>query len=337
MRKTQVANFPPEYIPAEYDQRIFQRLMEDVYKNFERSQRETLDYVNSIYNELSEDVADASLESGVGSMEKYAPLPTPTGLRVFKIFNLVVAWCNPIQIFKYPGVKGYQFFGSIGTNDFPVLVESAKVTITGTHTAAAGDAAWLVRATATKSTILGRKSLYRTMPFWSDMQLNSKSAGLTNTTQSLTATLSTSCWDKSNPTILCASLTGGAPWADGDAFEIYTWFPKTMIGMGVFPMCVHILPADYAVDNPKYDGISYFVKARTYGDSKYSDFASASSTGYEAAAPTGLTVSDIRQGTHPTEGDYYHYYRFGRPYVDIQIEWDTVADADSYVVKVVEQ
>ena len=167
------------------------------------------------------------------------------------------------------------------------------------------------------------------------MQLNTKSATITNVTQSLVATATATCWDITDPTTICATLTGGS-WADQDVYSIDTWMPKNLIGMGVLPLCVAILPFNYGVLNPKWDNLSYFVKVRTYGKSKYSDFATESSTGYEADAPTGLAVEEIQTGEKPDRTPIYYYYKFGRPYIDVKITWDTIADADSYVVKVFE-
>ena len=324
-----MAKLPPEKLPQQYDAEILQRLMEDVYEQFSETNRDRIKSAMDAHSRIRDAEGRISTLEGVSDQEAIASkamLPTPTNLRVMKVANLVVAWCDPIEIFKYPEVKGFQFFGSIDEN-FTPLIESAIVTFEGTHTAAAGDASWLLRGASTPGTTFSNR--YKQMPFYSDMSLNTCSATITNTTLSESATLSTSCWNSMNPTVICANTTSG--WNDGDSYSLNLWMPRNLIGMGMLPACVHILPAGYHLANPRWTGLHYTVKARTFGNGKYSAFASSALSDSQSAAPENLSVEEIIK----LNGVPY-YYLFGKPYIDIKISWDPVADADDYVVKVME-
>ena len=83
--------FPSETIPGEYNREVFQRLMEDVYRNFEKTNKNILDAAIDA-NEKIEALSSSTGEAGSGAAGiNIAPVPTPTGVRVFKIYNLVAS------------------------------------------------------------------------------------------------------------------------------------------------------------------------------------------------------------------------------------------------------
>ena len=316
-----MAKLPPEKIGDEYDKSIMTRLFENVYKR-----------LGKIDNNVIKTIVDTvRYQKGIdGAISPDVPMPTPINVRVHKIGAFVFASCDAIEMLKYPQVKGFQFFGSV-REGFKPLVETALVTITGSQTDAFSGTTMMTVSAPTTSLILPAR--YTNMPFWSDMNLTSGTVGITNITDSSSATLSATAWDKDSPLELSAILTGGSDneWQANDTFRLRTVMPKNLIGQGRWPLAFTIIwpIGTFWVNNPYWDNLSYYIKVRTYGKNGYSDVACASTTGYVADPPGNMTASDVITAGH----NYYYYFLFARPCVDAEVEFDEVPEADFYEVR----
>ena len=259
--------FPTEQVPQNYDQEIMTRMSESIFNgiglnsddlsDYSKSTNERLDNLEGAVDGIVADEKQRKHKGGGG-------LPEPEGLKVIKVPNLplVVAWCKPLELIKYPSARGFQFFGSV-ESDFTPLAESSIVTYTGTCKATH---LTQMRVTATKSTKwLG---LYSDLPWWHDMGLSAGTTGIINVTQSTTGTITS--WDDGTPLTLVTNIA----WTNGDSYRFSINRPRNLIGQGPLPFCVHVVPwDDTRFVNSRYDGQQYYVKCRTRGKHGYSQFA----------------------------------------------------------------
>jgi len=325
-----MTNFPSEKLPKEYNQDVFTRAFEDVYKNLGTIDTEAQKQINEIIEALSN--LDTSVENfqqdyKQNLVSQSGPMPVPTGLQIRKIpgVPLVIMWCDPVPVFKYPYVGGFQFFASPEEN-FTALDECAYVTYTGACTAgAAGDN--LVdtsNITTTTLPLLGTK--YTGIPFWSDMNLVADAVNITNITKDESG--SVTAWDKTTPWQITCPLSGGAVWASGDKYQFSVNRNKNMIGQGPLPFAFKIIPLLNFSDK-KWDRYSYYGKARFYSravipkNRREGQLTCASTTAFddqELTTPTNINAVAYEENYYISvdwdkgheEGDAFGGYRLYR-------------------------
>ena len=281
-------SFPSEQLGTDYNQETMTRLSESIHDRLGALTGD-LDNLYDKSNTRLGDLEDGLLagqsadEQAAGSNQ--AMIPVPQNLRVKKIGTLpiVIAWCDPIEVGKLKSAKGIEFFGSTEENFIP-SAECALRTIRGQ----AGDTdASECRETGTLSVKFGDK--YADLKFWDFMNLGTGTTAITNVTQTTSGLIT--AWDEATANVLTTDIA----WTLGDNYEFQCNVPRTLIGQGILPFCVHVIPWDeHRKDNSMYDGHSYFVKARCRGrmgkknPGGYSDFACATTTnvGGDIGAPT---------------------------------------------------
>lgn len=287
--------FPSEQLGGDYNQEIMTRLSESIHADLE-SNAKGLDDVNKNAGERLDNLEDGLLDIQSGSdqegFENDAMIPIPKNLQVKKIgtLPLVIAWCDPIEVGKHKSAKGIEFFGSTEENFVP-SPESALRTIRGQ---CGVTDALECRETGTLSVKFGDK--YADLKFWDFMNLGTGTTAITNVTQDADGLIT--AWDDGTANILTTSI----PWTNGDNYEFQCNVPRTLIGQGILPFCVHVVPWDaHRQTNSMYDGHAYFVKARCRGrrGSKtpggYSGFACATTTnlGGDIGAPTVTAKANL--------------------------------------------
>lgn len=273
---------PLEKIPPEYSQEILTRLNEDIYKHLQSGSDELDNFsgdTNKRLRKVEDKIASIEQKNNQDSVKRSSGIPIPSNLNVVKLnaLPIVVSWCDPIDIIKYPTVEGVQFFGSVEKN-FKPLIQSAILTYTGT--CGQTHATNMVVTATENSKFL---NTYTDLPFFADMNLDSGTVAITNTTQDTTGTITD--WSALDALTLSTSIS----WTDGDNYRFEISRPCNMIGQGPLPFAIHFMPWDtHRGANPQYDGESFYAKARSYGRNGYSAFTCASSTDEagELGAPT---------------------------------------------------
>lgn len=276
-----------EQMPLAYNGEIIQREFEAMAEQINKIEGMSEKGINKLQQNLvdmAEEINANTTDRKQQNAGEASPMPlidsdTLTVIK-FKPIPIVHTHCKPIEVIKYPHVGGYQFFAS-PERDFVPLIESSHVDLTGT--AESAHATDLV-VSASVSPVPGLGTSYKDLPFWSDMDLNGKT--IRNVTQSTEGTITT--WISSDP-LRCAGT--GIAWAADDKFVIYNVpRPRNLIGQGALPFAFKIISAGFALLNPKWDGKSYFVKARTFSrglprSRRYGQFVQNGSLPLESGLP----------------------------------------------------
>jgi hypothetical protein len=291
-----MGKFPKEKIPKEYDQEIFTRAIEGMYEDLDGAERVS-QQVQLLQKQVS---LTQNKVVGVESTLKQnfvsdaSPLPVPTNLNIYKIprVPIVIMWCDPIEVIKYPYIGGVQFFAS-PESDFEPLTACSLVTYVGNCTSDSGGNVMADTSNVTVSgvALLGLGQKYTGIPFWSDMNLVADAISCVNTTDNSTGTITV--WNSSTPWQFTCALAGGSDntWTDGDGYEFSVHRNRNMIGQGPLPFAVGFTPIANFNNNSKWDSISYYGKARFYGRGlpkhrRYGTFTCASTTSTEDAELT---------------------------------------------------
>lgn len=323
-----MTKFPTEKMPKEWNQDVVQRAVEDIYGNLgditDVVERQA-EFFEEALAGLNTDVqgVQSAIQRQYGGQQ--GPMDKPKNLQIRKIplVPVVVMWCNPIAIIKFPYIAGFQFFAS-PEEGFTALDDCAVITYTGACTVSAAGNNLVDTSSVSKSSFLG-STKYTGIPFWSDMDLVDNSVSITNITKGETGTVTG--WSKGSPWQITCPLSGGANWASGDKYSFACPRNKNMIGQGPLPFAVKIIPLNGLADN-KWDRQEYFGKARFFGRGKPEHrktgaLACASTTGFgdlELDAPTNVAVAASEQnywfqvtwdaGHDPTDGfQEYKVYR----------------------------
>jgi hypothetical protein len=309
--------FPKEKPPREYDQDFFTRNLEDVYGNLDGVEREAGKQIREIMENLGEvgdSVAGVQTVLNQNFTSQDAPLPIPTNLTIKKIpfVPVVVMWCDPIEVIKYPYIGGIQFFASPESN-FVALDFSATITYSGTCTVSSGGNVLADTSNVTVSSVPAFGQKYTGVPFWPDMRLALDSVNVTNLTKNESG--SVTVWLNATPWQMTCPLSGGAVWASGDEYRFTLQRNKNLIGQGPLPFAVRVIQAIPLTN--KWDRVSYYGKARFYGRGlpkhrRTGQIACASTTGFgdqELTAPTNINAD-------ASEENYY-----------FQISWDAGHDS----------
>ncbi len=286
---------PPEKMPPQYDQEIVTRTMEDVYSKIGSLDAVVDAGMDDVYKEMGNTNDRVSSLEGVNTQDKFAshpPMPVPTNVAVLKILpGVFIITCDSIDIIQYPLLEGFQFFAS-REKGFTPLMETGVSTVTGIHDG--GDSNTVLTATA----VLTDLSLtnYIDLPFWSDMNLNTQNAIITNTTDSSSATMGGSAWNKDVPLkITTPALAGGDDdtWQDGDGFSFKVPRISNLVGQGPLPFAVYLAPLLSGLYDPGWDAKSLYAKVRTYGKGRYSSLAGADTSGGDGDTLNAPVVSAI--------------------------------------------
>jgi len=266
-------DLPSEQMGAEYNQETMTRFAEDVQSKLNKISKDTGVGIGQMLKLMAgqKDSFD-QLQQRIdqGPAEDAAPCPQPEDLECYKIpfLPIVIAWCKPFNVIKYPNLGGFQFFASLVHNFIP-LEESAEVTFTGT---AASTHATILTVCATASSRRYKVAGSTNLQFFSEMSAGNSKV-ISNTTTDVTG--ATVSWAAATPKNLVTDIA----WNAGDSYSLTTWMPKNLIGQGPLPFAVFFIPN--WVGNPGWDKESVYVKARTYTRRKrsYSFFQTASTTG----------------------------------------------------------
>jgi hypothetical protein len=111
------------------------------------------------------------------------------------------------------------------------------------------------------------------------MNLNTNGATIKNLTDGSSGTLGGTAWNSSTPNILSVSLSGGIDdtWAANDVFSMAIDMPSSLVAQGFLPFAVWFPPIEYPIVNPLWDVVTIYVKVRTFGKNKTSEFAELTS------------------------------------------------------------
>jgi len=279
--------FPTEKAPREYDQDVFTRAMEDIYDSIGKSELGSgagLEFLHKKVKGLEGRLSGVEGDKRQDQMGSSTVMPEPTNVAVVRLLpGIFFISCDQINRFKYPHVRGFQFFGSTEP-DFELRIESAKVTYTGTNDTVAAGNVFSDTASLTENT--DAPGFYTDLPFWSDMDLQTDGVNVTNTTKDESGSITV--WSKTAPWQMTCALSGGAQWELNDAYSMDVWRPRNLVGQGAFSFALGGTPLLWWFNNPKWDGRTYYVKVRTFGKNKYSNFVCASTTAAdeELDAPT---------------------------------------------------
>jgi hypothetical protein len=220
-------------------------------------------------------------------------MPVPTNVTIQQIFltGVFIITCDPIDVAKYPDTLGYQFFASTEKdftpnieatkkddpfNEGELLASGNKITISGVCINDVPSATQLKVDMNASEGVPGR---YKDIPFWSNMNLNTNGATVKNLTDGSSGTLGGSAWDENSPNILSVSLSGGIDdtWAANDVFSMAIDMPSSLVAQGFLPFAVWFPPIEYPILNPLWDIATIYVKVRTFGKNKTSEFAELTS------------------------------------------------------------
>jgi hypothetical protein len=203
-----------------------------------------------------------------------------------------------LEIIKYSYVRGFQFFIS-QQEGFTPTAESGEYTIAGTHSGVAGN---ILSDTASLTENTGDGYVgqtYYNVPFWDWMNLKdlTHTAKVTNITQDTSGEVT--AWEG---LLSPWNMTTDIAWVNGDSYQIKCITRDNLIHQGPLPFAVYLLrPDETWMKNKRWDGVSYYAKARTYGiggprSGRFSDFVCASVTSYddwELTVPTLDTVNPL--------------------------------------------
>lgn len=304
--------FPKDQLPAEYNRELMTRQMEDIYATL--GQFEDVDgQISSLIEEMESmknEVTQLSNAAANNKILEETVLPTPENLEIvkWKALPIVFVRCKHLEILKYPYVRGFQFFIS-QEHDFIPRTDSAEFTLSGTHSGVSGATlSHTADLTASSYPAFGGGTAYVNIPFWAEMELvGSKVINITdNSTGAVTA------WSKVTPWQMTTTLVGGSDnqWDNGDTYNIkITGMRSNLMHQGPLPFAVYILrPKQTWPANTKWDSVSYYVKARTYGiggprSGRFSDYVCASTTTVDDYDLDGSNYNPTINNTDDTYGN----------------------------------
>ena len=305
--------FPSDKAPSVYDgnaQDIFTRAFEDIYSSLDSVDSNLgnkIDTLRQSLNEANNEISGVQNKLSQEFVSQQGPMPVPQNLKILKVprVPLVVLWCDPIEIIKYPYVGGIQFFAS-PEPDFTPLVTSALVTYAGNCTSDSGGAVMADTSDVTVSGLPFVFQRYQGIPFWSDMDLVANAVSVVNTTDNSTGTITV--WNSGTPWQFTCALSGGSDntWTDGDGYSFSIQRNRNMIGQGPLPFAVGWTPIAGFNNNTRWDTFAYYGKARFYGRGlpkhrRYGTFTCASTTATEDAAlsePTSITAEPFTESNY---------------------------------------
>ena len=312
--------FPKDQLPAEYNRELMTRQMEDIYAAL--GQFDDVDgEISSILEEIEgmkNEVTQLSNAAAANKVMEETVMPEPVNLTITKYRKIPIIFvrCKHLEIVKYPFVRGFQFFVS-QQHDFSPTTESGEVTLVGTHSGTPG----LVlshTADLTQSVLPRLTNYYTNLPFWVDMHLHNPVLGytakVTNVTQNTSGEVT--AWEG----ILTPwNMTTDIAWANGDSYQIKTKMKHNLIHQGPLPFAVYLLkPNQTWPFNRKWDTVSYYAKARTYGiggprSGRFSDYVCASTT---TTDDFELDMSGVTPAINNADDTYGNNVNWD-PYLDV--------------------